>query len=356
MKKHHLLSLLALASPFLAHAQSSSNVTLFGMLDTSVNLIDQGGSGSTPGHSTQELSGLNGQSRLGVKGAEDLGGGLQAKFHLEGAIASNSGAGTGTGGAFTLQRRSVVGLSGSYGDVWIGRDYTPGFQVQGAVSDVAAAAGWQNGLYGTTLINWTVNSAASAGIRWSNGVHYVSPSFDGLVIRAAYAFGNNPSPNQSAGNSVGVSARYDQPRYAAYGFYHRMNDAAPATTQTTQSGVGGVYKWENLRLSYGYATLNPQAGTKYVGQNLGAAAKVGPGWLMAQAMKVQQDALQAVGKSYALSYVYPLSKRTDLTVSAGTMRNNSQGSFALRASDFQGSAAAPGSTLKGMGFGLAHWF
>ncbi len=64
-----------------------------------------------------------------MRGTEDLGGGLKASFHFEGAMTPD----VGTSGGLTFQRRSVLGLEGGFGTVVIGRDYTPLFTVSGVV-------------------------------------------------------------------------------------------------------------------------------------------------------------------------------------------------------------------------------
>jgi predicted porin len=359
MRQLSLATAAALAlAPALAAAQSS--VTLFGILDTSLNFASVHYP-AAPNTSVRFLgSGLNGQSRIGFRGVEDLGGGYAALFHLESAVQSDTGNGTGTGGGLTFQRRSVVGLGGPFGIVWLGRDYTPGFQAA-SPADVAFVVGWQYGLYGTTLLNWTADGTASRGIRWDNGIHYVSPTlFGGLVVRAAYSLGENASPNGSRGNNAGLSARYDGGPLQLFAYAHEMKDPvlAPATGTTThQRGFGGAYNFGMVRVSAGQQENNPAGPAKYVGRNLGVAVKAGAnGWLMGQVHRIKEDASGAVGTTYALSYVYSMSKRTDLTVSAGRQRNNTAGTFALRASDFQVAPTAGGASISGIGFGLSHKF
>ena len=351
--KYFKIAAIALATmPAVTLAQSSSNVVMFGILDTSVNYVDRsGGVGST----MVLNSGMNGQSRFGVRGSEDLGGGMSALFHIEAAVQSDTGAGAGAGGGLTFQRRSVVGLSGNFGTVWLGRDYTPGFQAASG-ADVAFVVGWQYGLYGTTLLNWTADASAVRGIRWDNGIHYVSPSFGGLVVRAAYGMGESVTTPTSSGNNIGLSLRYDQGPVNAFAFYHDMNDPGGLTTKTKQMGLGGGYNFGSVRLSAGYSVNDPAGANKFTGTNLGVAFKAGNGWVMGQMHRMAESASGAVGNTLAVSYVYSLSKRTDLTVSAGMQRNNATGNFALRASDNQVAPGAVGADPKAIGFGIAHKF
>jgi predicted porin len=89
---------------------------LFGGLDINYRTVDSG---------SNRFSGLGSDgmysSRLGVRGTEDLGAGLKANFHLEGALSPDTGLGASAGG-FNCQRRSVIGLEGAFGSVVAGRD------------------------------------------------------------------------------------------------------------------------------------------------------------------------------------------------------------------------------------------
>ena len=79
MKKLFLLSAIALAC---GAAQAQSSVTLFGVVDVNVQRFDAGGVGK----STMVGNGGLSTSRIGFRGVEDLGGGLNAGFWLEGSI------------------------------------------------------------------------------------------------------------------------------------------------------------------------------------------------------------------------------------------------------------------------------
>ena len=118
--KKRLLVLAALG--FVGAASAQSSVTLFGVLDADVSHYSQGGlsrtmlgsSGSTP-------------SQLGFRGTEDLGGGLSANFWLEAALLNDSGAGAATGGGLSFSRRSTVSLAGDFGEIRLGRDFSPSY-------------------------------------------------------------------------------------------------------------------------------------------------------------------------------------------------------------------------------------
>ena len=129
--KKSLIALAVLAASGAAMAQSS--VTLFGIVDATYAY----GSGSAGNKSQLTNSGYN-SSRLGFRGVEDLGGGMSASFWLEAGVNNDNGSGANTstnnqasgstgGGGLTFNRRSTVSLNGGFGEVRLGRDYTPQF-------------------------------------------------------------------------------------------------------------------------------------------------------------------------------------------------------------------------------------
>ncbi|MBS0426723.1 MAG: porin, partial [Proteobacteria bacterium] len=135
-----LAALAALAVAGVASAQSS--VTLFGIVDASISgyssksnlymdplvyLADPLAYFGQPGSVKQSKTALANSgyntSRIGFRGTEDLGGGLAASFWLEAGISNDDG----KKGIDNFNRRSTVSLSGGFGEVRLGRDYTPTF-------------------------------------------------------------------------------------------------------------------------------------------------------------------------------------------------------------------------------------
>lgn len=368
MKKSLLAVAVVAALPAVAQAQT--NVTMFGILDASVSMTDRNGTSTQPGKATQLISGVVATNRWGVRGSEDLGGGMSAVFHLEGGLNVDDGTGKATG-AFDFQRRSVVGLSGGFGTVVFGRDYTPGF-LHAINADQGAFGYW-----GTNLLNWTasptgVTTNAANGIRWSNGIHY-SGNFGPVNVRAAYSMGigsgngeRDVAPKQ-AGTATGLSVQYAAGPFSVHGFFHSMNDpvAAGATqTKTKQSGVGGTFRVGPANLMIGYVATDPDGAVKQSGVSVGANIALGGGNLGLQVHNIKEDSTSQKGTQIGINYTKPMSKRTDLYVSAGVMRNKgsngdgnaSSGTFALRASDFQINPAAAGSDPKAISFGVLHRF
>src|SRR4051794_28128398 len=115
MKKIATLAVFAAVS---ASASAQSNVTLFGVLDVNARYVK---------NDDLKLKSLAGNglntSRLGVRGTEDLGDGLKAGFWLETGL--NVDTGTQSDSTRFWNRRATVSLLGNFGEVRLGRDFTP---------------------------------------------------------------------------------------------------------------------------------------------------------------------------------------------------------------------------------------
>src|SRR5206468_11651565 len=183
--KKTLIALAALAAAGTASAQSS--VTLFGIVDVNYAhySVDGGtsayGTAASSGHvNVLTNSGYN-SSRLGFRGTEDLGGGLSASFWLEAGISNDDGRAGGAIAAgnqgvtvagntgLNFNRRSTVSLAGGWGELRLGRDYTPQF--------------WNLTVfdpYGTVGVgtNQLLNSlgALPTAVRASNSIGYFLPA------------------------------------------------------------------------------------------------------------------------------------------------------------------------------------
>jgi predicted porin len=143
----------ALAVPVAAFAQ----VTVYGSIDTGIKQQSKlfTGVGTTTGSKMSVDPQIKKSNRFGLKGSDDLGGGLMANFNLEGGFNSDNGtglstaAGAGTGG-LDFARRAVLGFSKGGNSVDLGREYTLNFKTQGIYDplshDYGGSAGIQGGV------------------------------------------------------------------------------------------------------------------------------------------------------------------------------------------------------------------
>ncbi|WP_144138450.1 porin [Paraburkholderia sp. BCC1884] len=183
--KKSLLALAALgAFAGVAHAQSS--VTLYGIIDEGFNInTNAGGS-----HLYNLSSGVLQGSRFGMRGTEDLGGGLKAIFVLENGFDVNNGK-LGQGGLM-FGRQAYVGLSSQFGTVALGRQYDSVVDYVGPL-EVGDQWGGYIAAHPGDIDNFNNT------YRTNNTVKYTSANYNGLTFGGTYSLGGiagNVTQNQ----------------------------------------------------------------------------------------------------------------------------------------------------------------
>ncbi|MEF8704684.1 MAG: porin [Candidatus Accumulibacter sp. UW26] len=182
---------LAVASLASGAAFAQTNVTMYGIADAGY-VYSQGDalvSGTNEFSGVQ--SGLLSGSRIGFKGEEALGNGLKAIFTLEYSLSidNNSGIGNTQGGGLNA-RQQFVGLSGGFGTVALGRQYSPGYMAT-VNNDPAGGAAFEPQSFMTAQAGNTITP--NSGARWDNALTYTSPNWGGFTGKAIYSFGENSS-------------------------------------------------------------------------------------------------------------------------------------------------------------------
>lgn len=166
------LAAAALATAGTAAAQS--NVTLYGIMDAGIEYVNH--AGANGGGAARLVSGGKNTSRWGLRGSEDLGGGLKGIFNLESGIAIDTGRLDTDNTLF--DRRAVVGLAGSFGQVVFGRTFTTTYDFMLPYDPMGYAPNY----------SWATSSTATGdrkdGLfsRASNAVRY-DGTFGGLEAR-----------------------------------------------------------------------------------------------------------------------------------------------------------------------------
>jgi len=342
--KKTLIALAAVAATGAAFAQST--VTMFGVVDAAVAV----GNGSTSNKTQLKNSGYN-SSRFGVRGTEDLGGGMSASFHLEAGVnnddgtgsASNTnnqtvtGANAGTQG-LTFNRRSTVSLTGGFGELRLGRDYTPQFWTETAFDPFGT-----NGV-GTNI---AFNKGGVTGVRASNSVGYLSPSFGGVKVWAQTYMGENASTAAKAGDGSAVRVTFDQgPVSLAYA---TSNTTVSAGVKNETSNVAGSYDLGVVKLM-AQANKTKVTGTADIdGYVVGATAPMGAGTVRFALSETDKAGVKS--NLTAIGYVYGLSKRTDLYATYGSVKNKGGASAALN-----GAVTGANQSSTGYDFGVKHSF
>ncbi|MBN3728179.1 porin [Burkholderia sp. Ac-20379] len=186
---------MALAAP----ARAQSSVTLYGVIDEGVNYTNNVGVNGVNRSDYALASGYAQRSSWGLRGAEDLGGGLKAIFALESGFDVNNGSASNGGRMFG--RQAFVGLThAQYGALTFGRQYDA---VVDYLAPLTAAGSWG----GMLMSHPFDNDNADNTVRANNAVKYASPGFGGLSFGGAYSFSNATGFANNRQYSAG--ARYD---------------------------------------------------------------------------------------------------------------------------------------------------
>ncbi|MBN3779424.1 porin [Burkholderia sp. Ac-20345] len=271
MKKLALstLSLALLGAAGAAHAQSS--VTLYGVIDTSIAYVH--GNDGQGNNAWQMLSGNLQGSRFGLKGAEDLGGGLKAIFQLENGF--DPGTGKFNQGGRMFGRQAFVGLeSAQYGTLTLGRQYDP-------LVDLVQAVTADN-YFGSTFATPGDVDNNDNSLRVSNAIKYTSPVFAGFQAEGMYALGG-VAGKTGAGQTWSVAAAYNNGPVGVAAGYFYANNPSP-TTAGLRSGWGSTTS-DNIvdgPINAAYVTAKSIAIAQVAGQYVIGPVTLGLGYSNAQ--------------------------------------------------------------------------
>lgn len=351
--KKSLLALAALTA-FAGAASAQSSVTLFGIIDAAARNVKNGNAGDI----YSLASGGGNTSRLGFRGVEDLGGGLRAGFWLEGQVNTDDGTGDATGGGFRFARRATVSLTGSFGELRLGRDFTPTYSNWGAAEvfgyvGVATTANLRSAS-GTFL----TQGGIATGVRTNNQVMYFLPTMGGLYGQVNVGAGEGTG-DKFVGGRLGYAAGPLNVG-VAYGKTERGID------ELETSNITASFKFGMATVYAGFETSEYTSGAVNTDQDLGTIAltvPLGNGVVKAQYTEskgtgpvARPDQYEA--KMFGLGYVYNLSKRTSLYTSYATVDN---GGNTTTGATFTAGSGGPagmnrGEKSTGYEFGITHSF
>ena len=301
MNKTSLLSIAAALALAGGAAQAQSNVTLFGLLDASVGETKAPGGARDRGVDSGKMT----TSHIGVRGSEDLGGGLSAVFRLEHFLRVDSGqAGRFTGDPF-WSRTASVGLSHKdYGTVTLGRNTTALFIATVNFNPFGDSFG-----YSPAVRHYFTSGTATGDSAWSDSIVYNSPSFGGLRAGAAVT----SDTNNSGGRNVGANLGYAAGPFAAALVYQDVEkDGATAVQDTRTWQLSGSYALAVAKLFLQVGNVdNKTTGNSFDIIGVGASVPVGAGSVLAYYGRIKPETGND-RKTFTIGYDHYLSKRTDL--------------------------------------------
>jgi predicted porin len=318
------LSTLALAAGAVASiagpAAAQSSITLYGILDASVEYVNADVNATTSSTGAVNLgedglrltNGVQQGSRLGIRGTEDLGGGQRAIFTIEHRFAIDTGDTSGGSGSSGNQKfwsgQAWVGLQGGWGRLTAGRQYTPLYNMLQPTD--------------ATSYHWYNNVSTFFNNRLDNSLEYRTPTFGGLVVNAMYAFGENLGPSTTAGvtneagDAYGVGAQWGLGGFLLSGAYMSYGATASNVSDRSEWGAGGKFSLSSqTMLGAGYLWSDRSGrdtSSIYVSGSIG----LGSSSLYANYVMVDVDGRKSSNR-IGVAWSLPLSKRTNVYVATG---------------------------------------
>jgi len=295
--------LIALLLSSLCTSLMAQNVTIYGQIDTAIQSYD-----TKSETFTRSADNVFNTSRLGFRGTEDLGGGLQAHFVLEGAMSPASGTFGSTTTNQTFNRESRVGLSGAFGEIRLGRtDVTMATEVDTYVG--AIAPNWH-----LTPVNGT---AIELGADQNSVVKYITPVMGGLQIELGLANSNGHGTTTDANTDThSVSARFEKNAFRLSAGYARLKGiSSDAEREAITFGIGQDFGFVKLGLSHAQGDVSTSTDTTSKGTVLSLAMPVGNGVTLATAYAITENGEQVgdnKGRGFLVGGYKSLSKRTTL--------------------------------------------
>ena len=388
LKKVVVGSAVLLAS---AGAFAQSAVTLYGTLDEGLTYLNNVNGKPVWQMESGNLWGTN----FGMKGTEDLGGGMKAVFQLETGFDINSG--RLSQGGLLFGRQAYVGLgSTKYGTVTMGRQYDSMSDVLGQYSSC-----W---IYGGSGFHFNDNDNVCQSVRFNNVIKYVSPSLGGVIVNAMIGLGNQSSfaqnrtyaiganyatggLNVGAGylesnnvgskngpfDSAGVGTAFSNPGADNYvGFMAGNYIALQDADKWRVAGVGGSYTWDKTVLTAMYTNSryqdsqylidvggagNPVTSVTFNNFELGALYNFTPAFSINAGYTLSTLSLSAVSREdrfhiFQLLADYKLSKRTDLYALANFQIDSGDGVY-FDGTNFTRAASVQGVSTTNKQLGLS---
>ncbi len=398
MKKIPLVIALGAAS-LCSFAQAQSSVQVYGRLypylnsESSSNPTATGTPVATLAATPAGLRGVTsikgmaaGNSNIGFKGTEGLGGGLKAVFQLEGSINVDDG-----GSGFSFNRNTFVGLEGGFGEIKLGlmdtvfKEYGDTLGILGVSSGTPMSS--SNML---RKVGFGTSSASRFHERRANSIRYDSPNYGGVEFAAQVATQENPTATIGAAKTYSLGVKYDKgPIYVALA--HEIHDnffggSANSPSAMRNNGAGTTVtskdtatqltvewrinkqhkvEFDVIRKNYDESATVTGRFKSYnnIAYLVGMDSRWSPQWRTAvQFVKSQAGSCSRVaavcstdgleGSKFIVGGSYYLARRTYLFAAYNQVTNGKSARFSV--SDF--GTANPGEDTKQLIAGISHGF
>lgn len=317
------MALLSLCLPLLASAQSNASISIYGIADLGVRYSTGLTASQAPSHGRlgSLVSGANSTSRFGLRGSEDLGGGMQAIFNMEGGRALDTGSQISASQVF--DRASYVGISGPLGSLTLGRQINTVAEAIAPVEPMGMRMASLNPNIANTALGahglgaeYGASGSTNAAFRVDNALKY-SISRQGLTLRAMYSFSESATEGKHMG-SAGAGLAYSAQGLELSAAFHQLRTAD--NRKLNAATVGTAYRWGAWRIAgnLGRTEAAQADATKTVNaiQGLGASWNLSPSVSLTAALyhlQRKRSGLHDDGFARAVFFAeYLLSKRSQL--------------------------------------------
>jgi predicted porin len=291
MKKHLIAA--AVAAAVVAPAAMAQNVTLYGGLDAGVQIYDGKGKSSVTSATQSRIY----TSRVGMRGTEDLGGGLRAGFRLEGVLNATDGT-MGSGGSF-FSRESNVFISGGFGEIAVGR------------FDLSAAEGVDT--FTSRIGNLGFVGSFELSTDRPNSFRYTSPRMNGVTAQLGFDpnVAANGTTKAATGERTSGSVSYVAGPLGLIAGYETQ-DGASGDTKIMHLGARYDFGIAHVGLYYGDRD-NPNTNQDVKVTILSASAPLGTGYaLVGSYRNAKVDNTANKTRDFNIGVSKALSKRTTL--------------------------------------------
>ncbi|WP_354677819.1 porin [Cupriavidus plantarum] len=341
---------------FAGTAFAQSSVTLYGVADAGIEYVSNAPSANGGASLVRMTSGNMSTSRWGLRGVEDLGGGMKALFELESGISFDTGSTNNSSRLF--DRAAFVGLGSKYGTVTLGRQTTPMYDTGLQLDPMGYAPRYS--LYKMDDV--------FAG-RADNAVKYRG-TFSGLTVTGLYSFsrtgGGEVPGNFHVDRNMGISFMYEAGPAAIGVVYDEFQGTTVATAdrKDRRAMIGASYAFGPAKAFLGYRWYNGNVGTLPTnGSNVywaGLRYSMTPATTLTGATYYTDSRNSGQDPFlFVVSADYAFSKRTDLYMNVAYALN--RGGSQLGVNGYNSSTGAPtsvqpGSNQTGVIMGVRHKF
>ena len=339
-------SLLAAALAAMTASVSAQSVNVYGVVDTGFQMHNNG----TDTYSRAADNSL-GTSRLGFRGTEDLGHGVKVNFQLEAQLNPSTGSlgSTTVAANETFNREAWLGVSGSFGEIRVGRqDVTYAQDVDSGTS--------QFGNFGNRAINGT---AVELGSDQKNVIKYISPNLGGFYVQAGFGSANAAGATaDTAGDQQGALVGFDRHAVKLFVGPHRT-DATSTVTSSDFTVYGAAYDFgpASAGITHAAGDVNNANGANNTTTQSSVKVPLSAGLALHGVYAVAKDGAQTTngeGSGYTLGVTKALGKRTTLYAAYTAVDNEANARMYMA-----GQVAAPataGLDTKTTAVGISHTF